>query len=112
MLFGPEAVGEVFVGGVGEDGDDDGFAVGAGFLFSDVACGGDGGSGRDAEEQALRAREVFAHSVGALGGHVDVAVGERRIVDGRDDGRGHVLEAFEAAEGRGGRHGGAAYGGV
>src|ERR1700742_421455 len=112
MLFGPEAVGEIFVGGVGEDGDDDGFAVGAGFLFRDVACGGDGGSGGDAEEQALGAREVLAHGVGALGGHVDVAVGERGIVDGRDDCRGHVLEAFEAVEGRVGLHGDAADGGV
>ena len=56
MILRPEAVGEVLVGGVGEDGDDDGFAVGAGFFFGDVERGGDGSSSRDAEEQMLDVR--------------------------------------------------------
>jgi hypothetical protein len=32
----PEALAEIFVGGVAEDGDDDGFASGSGFLLGDV----------------------------------------------------------------------------
>ena len=51
------------------------------------------------------AGEILRHGVGALGGHLDVLVGEVGVVDLRDDGGGHVLEAFEAVEGRVGLHG-------
>ncbi len=77
----------------------------AGFFFGDVEGGGDGSGCGDADEQALGFAEALGHEVGALGGHVDVAVGEGGVVDGRDDGGGHVLEAFEAVEGRVGLHG-------
>ncbi len=111
-FFGPEAFAEVFVGGVAEDGDDDGFAVGGGFCFGDVEGGGDGCGCGDADEEALGFAEALGHEVGALGGHLDVAVGEGGVVDGRDDGGGHVLEAFEAVEGAVGLHGDALDGGV
>ncbi len=72
---GPEAFGEVFVGGVAEDGDDGGFAAGGVFGFGDLEGGGYGGGGGDTDEQALVAAEPLGHGVGALGGHVDVRVG-------------------------------------
>ena len=56
----PEAFAEVLVGGVAEDGDDDGFASGAGFLLGDLERRGDGAGGGDADEQAVLAAESLA----------------------------------------------------
>src|ERR1700754_1622623 len=86
--------------------------MGAGLLLGELDCGGDGGSGGDADEQAVAAREGSAGAVGDLGVHVDVGVGESGIVDLRHDGGGHVLEPLEAVEGGVGLHGDAADGGV
>ena len=74
------------------------------FLGDLQRCGGRG-CGGDADEQAVIAAQILRHGVGALGRHLDVLVGELGVVDLRDDGRGHVLQAFEAVEGRVGLHG-------
>src|SRR6185312_2615542 len=72
---------------------------------------GYGGSSGDSDEESV-AGQILDHAVGHLGGHVDVGVGEGGVVDARHDGGGHVLEAFEAVEGRVGLHGDAADVGV
>ena len=45
---------------IGEDGDDDGFASGAGLLLGDLERGGDCRTGGDADEQAVLAPEGAA----------------------------------------------------
>ena len=65
---------------------------------SQVQCGVDIGAGGDAHQDAFDAREAFDHAVRVLGFEPEIAVGEVGVVDAGDNGRRHVLEAFEAVE--------------
>ena len=54
----------------------------------------------DPHQQARLAGQPLDHPVGLLGRQLQRLVGERRIVDRRDDGRGHVLHPLQAVERR------------
>src|SRR5215210_4327482 len=95
-LLLPEALGEVFVSTVAQDGDD---RPGL-YLPGDPEGHRDRSSRRDADQDPILARHPLDHLVGVLGPHRPILVGDGRVVDGRHDGALHVLHAFEAVEGR------------
>src|SRR5215212_9844086 len=95
-LLLPEALGEVLVGPVAQDGDDHPRL----YLPGDLAGRCDRRAGRDAYEDSILARHPLDHLIGVLGSHRPILIGDGRVVDGRHDGALHVLHAFEAVEGR------------
>src|SRR5215207_7208155 len=92
----PEALGEVLVSPVAQDGDDRTRL----YLPRHPERRRDRRAGGDADEHALLARHPPDHLVGVLGPRRPVLVGDSRVVDGGHDGALHVLHAFEAVEGR------------
>src|SRR3712207_5186760 len=92
----PEALGEVLVGPVAQDGYD-----GAGLdLARDLQRHRDRGPRGDADEDALLARHALDHLVGLFGRGPPVLIGYARIVDGGDDSALHVLHTLEPVERR------------
>src|SRR5215212_4903709 len=92
----PEALGEVFVGPVAQDGD---YRPRL-YLPRDLERLRDRRAGRDADEDPILSRHPLDHLVGILGSRRQVLVGYRRVVDRGHDGALHVLHALEAVEGR------------
>jgi len=72
----PEALAEVLVGAVGEDGDDDSRAAGGALLGGNLQAGDDRCCGRDADQQTFLARKALGHVVGRLGLHFQFTIGE------------------------------------
>src|SRR5215213_7025018 len=95
-LLLPEALGEVFVGPVAQDGD---YRPRL-YLPRDLERLRDRRAGRDADEDPILSRHPLDHLVGILGSRRQVLVGYRRVVDRGHDGTLHVLHALEAVEGR------------
>src|SRR5215212_345113 len=107
-LLLPEALGEVLVSPVAQDGDD-GPRV---YLLRDPKRRGNGGAGRDADEDPILARHPPDHLVGLLGPRGEVLICYRRVVDEGHDGALHVLHPLQAVEGRVWLEGDDLYGGV
>src|SRR5215211_2130063 len=101
----PEALGEVLVGPVAQDGDDHPRL----YLPRDLECRCDRCAGRDAYEDPILARHPLDHLVGVLGSRRPILIGYRRIVDGGHYGALHVLHALKAVEGRVGFEGDGLY---
>src|SRR5215218_3299001 len=95
-LLLPEALGEVLVGPVAQDGDDHPRL----YLPGDLEGRCDRRAGRDAYEDPILARHPLDHLIGVLGSHRRILIGDGRVVDGRHDGALHVHHAFEAVESR------------
>src|SRR5215213_2634511 len=107
-LLLPEALGEVLVGPVAQDGDH-----GARIQLScDPKRRRDGGAGRDAYEDPILARHPLDHLVGLLVLESKNLIRYGRLVDGGHDGALHVLHPLQAVEGRVGLEGDDLYGGV
>src|SRR5918995_604069 len=100
-LFLPEALGEVLVGAVAENGDDHTVLQ----LPCDAQGGRDRGPRGDAHQDALLAGEALDHLVGLLGRGTEVPVGDGGVVDLRHYGARHVLHALETVERRVGLEG-------
>src|ERR687893_2265157 len=100
-LFLPEALGEVLVGAVAENGDDHTILQ----LPCDAQGGRDRGPRGDTHQDALLAGEALDHLVGLFGRGAEVPVGDGGIVDLRHYGARHVLHALEAVERRVGLEG-------
>src|SRR5918995_6058946 len=81
-LLLPEALGEVLVGPVAQDGDDSTRL----YLPGDFERRRDRGAGRDADEDSILARHPLDHLVGFLGPRRPILVGDGRVVDSRHDG--------------------------
>src|SRR5215203_283761 len=107
-LLLPEALGEVLVSPVAQDGDDGPRA----YLPRNFKRRRDGGAGRDADEEPILARHPLDHLVGLLGSRGEVLIRYRRVVDGGHDGALHVLHPLQAVEGRVRFEGDDLYGGV
>src|SRR5215204_815670 len=95
-LLLPEALGEVLVGPVAQDGD---YRTRL-YLPCDLERRRDRRAGRDADEDPILARDPLDHLVGVLGLRSPILVGYGRVVYRGHDGALHVLHAFEAVEGR------------
>src|SRR6185437_2589189 len=93
---------QVFFGAIAEHGDDGRGLAAFGELFGQQGYGMHVAAGGDADEQGFFAREAADHRVGVFGFDPEVAVGEFLVVNARDDGGGHVFEAFESVEAAGG----------
>src|SRR3712207_6045636 len=92
----PEALGEVLVSPVTQDGYD-----GAGLdLARHLERRRDRSPRGDTDEDALLARHTLDHLVGLLRRGAPVLIGDRRIVDGGDDRALHVLHPLEPVERR------------
>src|SRR5918997_91929 len=100
-LFLPEALGQVLVGAVAENGDDHTILQ----LPCDAQGGRDRGPRGDTHQDALLAGEALDHLVGLFGRGAEVPVGDGGIVDLRHYGARHVLHALEAVERRVGLEG-------
>src|SRR5918997_6915277 len=100
-LFLPEALGQVLVGAVAENGDD--------HTILQIPCDAQGGRDRgprgDTHQDALLAGEALDHLVGLFGRGAEVPVGDGGIVDLRHYGARHVFHALEAVERRVGLEG-------
>src|SRR5919112_5060317 len=96
LLLLPEALGEVLVSPVAQDGDDDARLDPLGHLQRR----GDRGPRGDADEHALLARHALDHLVGPFGRGAPVLIGYRRVVDRGHDRALHVLHALEAVKRR------------
>src|SRR5918999_5501496 len=96
LLLLPEALGEVLVRPVAQDGDDDARLD----LFGHLQRRGDRGPRGDADEHALLARHALDHLVGSLGRGASVLVGYRRVVDRGHDRALHVLHALQPVKRR------------
>src|SRR5829696_1482927 len=107
-LLLPEALGEVLVSPVAQDGDDGPRA----YVPRNFKRRRDGGAGRDADEEPILARHPLDHLVGLLGSRGEVLIRYRRVVDGGHDGALHVLHPLQAVEGRVWLEGDDLYGGV
>src|SRR5829696_391033 len=97
----PETFGEVLVRPITQHGHDDAALD----LARHPKRGRHGGAGRDADQDALLAREALDHLVGVLGRGREVLVGDGRVVDLRHHRRSHVLHALETVERRVGLEG-------
>src|SRR5215203_802675 len=95
-LLLPEALGEVLVSTVAQDGDDRAPL----YLPGNSERRRDRSSRREADEDSFLARHPLDHLVGVLGPRRPILVGDGRVVDGRHDGALHVFHAFEAVESR------------
>src|SRR5215216_3280598 len=95
-LLLPEALGEVLVSTVAQDGYDRARL----YLPGNPERRRDRSPRRDADQDPILARHPLDHLVGVLGPHRPILVGDGRVVDGGHDGALHVLHAFEAVEGR------------
>src|ERR671915_1564054 len=104
-LLSPEALGEVLVGPVAQDGDDRPRL----YLPRDPKRRRDRRAGREADEDSILARHPLDHLVGVFGSRRPILVGDGRVVDGRHDGALHVLHAFEPVERRVGFEGDGLY---
>src|SRR3712207_6625168 len=91
LLLLPEALGEVLVSPVAQDGDDDARLDPLGHLQRHGYRGPRG----DADEHALLARHALDHLVGALGRGAPVLVGYRGVVDRGHYGALHVLHPLQ-----------------
>src|SRR5262249_45000105 len=90
----PESVREAALAAVGEDDHDRAWR-----RFASGAQRRDkGGAGRHAHQEALLSSESPGHLVRLLRRDLLAPAGERRLEDGRDDGRGHVLQTLDPVE--------------
>src|SRR3712207_3581136 len=92
----PEALREVLIRPVAQDGDDHTRLDLPGHLQRRR----DRSSGGDADQDSLLARHALDHLVGLLGRGAPVLVGYRGVVDRRHYGALHVLHAFDAVKRR------------
>src|ERR671921_2994125 len=90
VLLLPEALGEVLVRAVAENGDDYPRLQ----LSRHAQRCRYRGSGGDADQDALLASDTLHHLVGILGRRAKVLLGDGGIVDLRDDRARHVLHAL------------------
>src|SRR5271165_4898511 len=59
----------------------------------------EGGRSAWAEQQSLFSRGPLDQTIGLFRSDLQVLVRQRRIINGRHDGRGHVLPSFQAMKG-------------
>src|SRR5918998_5385591 len=95
-LLLPEALGEVLVRRVAQDGDDYARLD----LLRHLQRRGDRGPGGDTDEYALLARHALDHLVGTLGRGAPVLVGYCGVVDRGHDRALHVLHALQPVKRR------------
>src|SRR5918998_1642688 len=95
-LLLPEALGEVLVRPVAQDGDDDAPLD----LLRHLQRRGDCSPGGDTDEYALLARHALDHLVGHLGRGAPFLIGYRRVVDRGHDRALHVLHALQPVKRR------------
>src|ERR1022692_560859 len=93
----PKALAQVVVGAIRKDGHDDGIGLG---LFGHAKAAHHRRGRGDAHQQAFFAGQPLDHGVRLLGADEKIVAGDRRVVDMRHDGTGHVLGAFNTVERR------------
>src|ERR1700736_4793009 len=100
LFLRPEAFAHVLVSTVAQDGDDDRLAPVCSLTLGDLQRGSSSSGRGYTDQKSLVTSQALSHRVSSLSRHLDVEVGEVRVVDLRHNRRRHVLQAFESVEGR------------